>query len=109
MTLELDRHAIDAVVLDIEGTTTPMAFVYEVLFPFARRWLRPFLRDKRGTPLLREIVDGLREEWTREGSGRESPPPWHDDPATQSIAVAAYVEWLMDRDRKSPEIGRAHV
>ena len=81
-----------------------MTFVYEVLFPFARRWLRPFLRDKRGTPLLREITDGLRDEWMHEGSLRQSPPPWPDDPATQSIAVAAYVEWLMDRDRKSPAL-----
>ena len=28
--------AIQAIVLDIEGTTTPIAFVYDVLFPFAR-------------------------------------------------------------------------
>ena len=28
--------------LDIEGTTTPVAFVYEVLFPYARRHWRSF-------------------------------------------------------------------
>ena len=32
---------IRAVLLDIEGTTTPIAFVTEVLFPYARRRLRP--------------------------------------------------------------------
>ena len=29
-----------AILLDIEGTTTPIAFVHDVLFPFARRHLR---------------------------------------------------------------------
>ena len=27
---------IKGVLLDIEGTTTPISFVYDVLFPFAR-------------------------------------------------------------------------
>jgi enolase-phosphatase E1 len=34
---------IAAVLLDIEGTTTPMAFVHEVLFPFARTAMPDFL------------------------------------------------------------------
>ncbi|MDQ3181151.1 MAG: hypothetical protein M3Q33_11590 [Acidobacteriota bacterium] len=34
---------IKAIVLDIEGTTTPIDFVYQTLFPFARRQMREFL------------------------------------------------------------------
>lgn len=34
---------LKALVMDIEGTTTSIAFVYEVLFPFARRALPDFL------------------------------------------------------------------
>jgi enolase-phosphatase E1 len=37
------------ILLDIEGTTTPIAFVTETLFPYARAHLRAFLeRDGRG-------------------------------------------------------------
>ena len=34
--LSLSALNIHSLLLDIEGTTTPIAFVYEVLFPFAR-------------------------------------------------------------------------
>jgi len=37
--------AIRAVVTDIEGTTTPLAFVHEVLFPYARERLRQFVKE----------------------------------------------------------------
>lgn len=37
------RFAGRAILLDIEGTIAPISFVYDVLFPFARRELRPFL------------------------------------------------------------------
>ena len=30
---------VRALLLDIEGTTTPISFVYEILFPFARQRL----------------------------------------------------------------------
>ena len=33
------------ILLDIEGTTTPTAFVRDTLFPFARRHLRAFLES----------------------------------------------------------------
>lgn len=37
--------AIRAVVTDIEGTTTPLAFVHEVLFPYARARLARFVKE----------------------------------------------------------------
>lgn len=37
--------AIRAVVTDIEGTTTPLAFVHEVLFPYARARLARFVTE----------------------------------------------------------------
>jgi enolase-phosphatase E1 len=37
---------VKAVLLDIEGTTTPIAFVTGVLFPFARRHLRSYLAQR---------------------------------------------------------------
>ena len=37
-------EATKAILLDIEGTTTPISFVYETLFPFARSHAADHLR-----------------------------------------------------------------
>jgi enolase-phosphatase E1 len=38
---------VRGILLDIEGTTTPIAFVHEVLFSYARTHARDFLRDNQ--------------------------------------------------------------
>jgi enolase-phosphatase E1 len=102
LTVRFHRDAIGAVVLDIEGTTTPIAFVHDVLFPFARRLLREHLQERRRSPEAREVTRRLRGEWADDVAHGQAPPPWSDEPDAELSSVAAYVEWLMDRDRKSP-------
>ena len=63
VTLNLRARGLDAVVLDIEGTTTPLAFVHETLFPFARRALESFVREHLGRPELAGVVERLRADW----------------------------------------------
>ena len=41
----LQAAGIDVVLLDIEGTTTPIAFVHDVLFPYARARVRAYLEE----------------------------------------------------------------
>jgi enolase-phosphatase E1 len=83
------------VLLDIEGTTTPVAFVYDVLFPYARARVRDWLAARSSSdPVLREVVDGLRAEVEAEG-GRL------DDGDRELEAAVARVFALMDQDRKS--------
>ena len=102
MTFRLREHNIRAVVLDIEGTTTPITFVYEVLFPYARRWLSTYVRDHVDVPELRDAFRRLREEWEQDTARGDAPPAWKDDSRDQRIAsINAYAEWLMDRDRKA--------
>jgi enolase-phosphatase E1 len=116
---------VQAIVLDIEGTTTPIGFVYDVLFPFARRHLRAYLRDPGNEDALREPLQRLRDEWSDDvGALTGDGPPLaghyvpgdaapsaglHGRDANARDAsghdldeIQAYVEWLMDRDRKSP-------
>jgi len=50
-----------AVVLDIEGTTTPIAFVHQVLFPYARARLPGFLRDHAADPAVRAELEAVRQ------------------------------------------------
>lgn len=47
------------VLLDIEGTTTPVSFVYEVLFPFARSRMAAYLRDHPDDPDVRALPDDV--------------------------------------------------
>jgi enolase-phosphatase E1 len=76
-----------AVVLDVEGTTTPVDFVYGTLFPYARQRLRGFLKETWDTPATREDVAALRAE----GTLPESTPE----------ALGDFALRLMDADRKS--------
>jgi enolase-phosphatase E1 len=46
-----------AVLLDIEGTTTPIAFVHNVLFPYARARMAAFVAAHAGDALLAEIPE----------------------------------------------------
>ena len=102
MTVYVGRRAIDAIVLDIEGTTTPITFVSDVLFPFARRHLREYLQDQRDSHDVRAVILRLRQDWAEDLARGESPPHWADSADARASSIAAYVEWLMDRDRKSP-------
>ena len=87
-----------AILLDIEGTTTPIAFVYDVLFPYARAHAGEYLRDRPDD----DAIDLLKQEWAVD-TARGDAPAYTDDSID---ALAKYVEWLMDRDRKSPGLKR---
>jgi enolase-phosphatase E1 len=83
------------VLLDIEGTTTPVAFVYEVLFPFAWRRIAAYLGQHWNES---DVLD-IRARFALEHS-KEDPSPGFD---IRTLAGAAgYASWLMERDRKSP-------
>jgi enolase-phosphatase E1 len=101
----LTDRGVRAILLDIEGTTTSIAFVYEVLFPFARARLRRFLADGSGDDghAVREALTLLRAEWAADTAGRHAVPAWSDEIPE---SASAYLEWLMDRDVKSPALKR---
>lgn len=92
-----------AVVLDIEGTTTPVSFVYDALFPYARANLRRYLRENRASAPVREAVRLLRAEHADDDARGEAAPAWDEStPESELDSLTQYLEWLMDRDRKSP-------
>jgi enolase-phosphatase E1 len=85
-------ESVRAILLDIEGTTTPVAFVHNTLFPYARAGVRDFLEQNAADPDVQADIARLREEWAAESPQQRDLPPW---------SVVEYVYWLMDRDRKS--------
>ena len=103
MAINLRDRGISVVVLDIEGTTTPMSFVYEVLFPYARARLSAYLKAHIAEDELRDVLATLRVEWQEDARKNLDPPPW----ALADVPAAArYLEWLMEQDRKSPSLKR---
>jgi enolase-phosphatase E1 len=88
---------VRVLLLDIEGTTTPLEFVTGVLFPFARGHVRAFLQAHADDPAVGDDLARLRAEHADDQRRGLAPPPWSDT----ADAVTAYVHFLMDHDRKS--------
>lgn len=82
-----------AILLDIEGTTTPLSFVSEVLFPHAAKRLPDFLARRRRDPEVDAALRVLAAEHRREEEGGGAPPPFGDG--------VPYLRHLMAADRKS--------
>jgi enolase-phosphatase E1 len=95
--VSLTALGVRALVLDVEGTTTPVAFVYQVLFPFARERAGSFLERSCATPECRAALAQLRAERAAETAFDSG----HVDDSDPSSNLP-YIAWLMDRDRKSP-------
>lgn len=76
---------IRAIVTDIEGTTSSISFVHEVLFPYARRHIADFVRRNATQPEVRAQLDAVSTE-----AGR---------PLTDDEAIALLSDWI-DHDRK---------
>ncbi|BCX82445.1 enolase-phosphatase E1 [Methylomarinovum caldicuralii] len=80
---------IRAILTDIEGTTSSLSFVKDVLFPYARRRLADFVRAQRNAPEVRELLDEVRRIVGRDLSLDE---------------VIAQLEAWSDRDEKAPPL-----
>ena len=82
-----------AILLDIEGTTTPIEFVHEVLFPYARRKIAGYVATNFES--LSTELEQLAVEHEKDLGYTD-----HFDPASAK-SVAKYLAFLIDADRKS--------
>jgi enolase-phosphatase E1 len=89
---------VAGIVLDVEGTTSSVAFVYEVLFPYAREHLRPFLEQHWGDGDLAHARDQMARD-----AGVASFAQWCTTalPQEQQTFLHAEALCLMDRDAKA--------
>lgn len=82
-----------AILLDIEGTTTPIDFVHRTLFPFAKEHIGKYVAEHFDH--LRDEIIAVADEHAHD---REYTLPL--DP-TEPGSVTAYLEFQIDHDRKS--------
>lgn len=81
---------IRAIVTDIEGTTTDIRFVHQVLFPYARARLADFI-TRHGQDLeVLQALDALREEINQ--------------PQAEIVDLVDQLYVYMDKDEKSPAL-----
>lgn len=76
-----------AIVTDIEGTTTPLAFVHEVLFPYARERLAAFVKANGNVPEVASALAEARALGECEGADEEA-------------TIALLLSWMAE-DRKA--------
>ncbi|MEC5319624.1 acireductone synthase [Brenneria populi subsp. brevivirga] len=81
---------INAIVTDIEGTTSDIRFVHSVLFPYARARLTETVRQREQSEEIARALAALREELGR--------------PDADDAALIAALNRFMDEDRKSPAL-----
>jgi enolase-phosphatase E1 len=98
------KPKIKAVILDIEGTTTPITFVHDVLFPYVRVNLEKHLTDNWASSELVTDIDALRklsEELA--GDVFKAIPILSDNDENKNDlikSIVTFVNQLMDEDRK---------
>jgi enolase-phosphatase E1 len=82
---------IRCVLMDIEGTIISVAFVREVLFPYAKHRLAAFLREQQDEPALRQWAEACQDTVAQELGRR---PPFEELPGILG-------RWI-EEDRKHP-------
>ena len=87
MSTSVSNAGIRGVLLDIEGTTTPISFVHDVLFSYARSHVRDYLSRHLNEDGVRTDLQALHTEGGDFSDDIES--------------IVAHVNELIDSDRKS--------
>jgi len=81
------RTSFQTLLLDIEGTIAPVAYVTEVLFPYARRELAAFLAARWDEPAVQEVRQQIASDAGAAEFSRE--------------AIVPHLYELIDRDAKA--------
>ena len=100
---------VKVILLDIEGTTTSISFVKDVLFPFVKQGLTTFLADnwyeKECQACVKELME-LSASDEKEGTLKEHVPiPADLSSLSQELQIEVIVknvQWMMVINRYGP-------
>ena len=98
--------SVTHILLDIEGTTCPVSFVAEVLFPYASSSLERYLEEHQDEAEIKSLLEGVEMAWGKdvhpeaiallEEQGQDSP--------VKIKAFVQYLKQLIARDIKLTEL-----
>lgn len=97
-------EGVKALIVDIEGTTTPIGFVKETLFPYAEENVESFLTKRYDDEETQQDIKALQELAAKEkADGVEGAVEIPKEGSKEDIikAVVDNVKWQMDEDRKT--------
>jgi enolase-phosphatase E1 len=125
------KHSRDFqhLLLDIEGTTCPVSFVSEILFPYASAQLLPYLQRHRTNASIRSLLTEIHAAWQQDANPeaialaismdarpkqdarpiqdarpaqdeRPDQADWSDLPEFSPEKASAYLSLLIKQDRK---------
>ncbi|WP_329246469.1 acireductone synthase [Streptomyces sp. NBC_01478] len=81
------RYTVDAVVLDIEGTTSATGFVVDVLYPYSRSRFAALLAERAEDPAMSRAIAQVRE--------------LTGDPDADAVQIEKTLNAWLDEDRKA--------
>jgi len=92
---------IKVLLLDIEGTTTPVDFVDKTLFPYASRKVEVFLLEHFRDHETQLVLAELAAQHQRDEREGPRPPAWNQETDEARLrSTVAYVRWLIAKDSK---------
>jgi enolase-phosphatase E1 len=95
------QSQVRIILLDIEGTTTPVEFVYQTLFPYASNNMESFLRKYFREPEIVSLIQGLHTKHHADEQQGFQPSAWIDEPDESRLhSAVVYSQWLMAKDSK---------
>ncbi|SRR6266404_396045 len=93
--------SVRGILLDIEGTTTPIAFVHHVLFQYARSRIKEYVSEHCGFGEVLSDLARLRQEHAADVERNSHSPMLSENSDNEIDSIIAYLQWLIDRDSKS--------
>jgi enolase-phosphatase E1 len=108
LTPAIEESKVHIILLDIEGTTTPIDFIYQTLFPYASRKMESFICKHFKEPEVMSLIQQLYTQHQIDERQGLQPPTWIDKAAASAAddklqllhSVVAYSRWLISKDSK---------
>jgi enolase-phosphatase E1 len=66
-----ENSMIKVVLTDIEGTTTPISFVKDVLFPYSYEKIEEFVKNNLQNPQVQKIIEDVKKEINKSDASLE--------------------------------------
>jgi enolase-phosphatase E1 len=95
----LRRSGVSHLLLDIEGTTCPVSFVADTLFPYAAGRMASFLQEEQDNPVVQQLLKQASQAWQEDGDAKAAGLRQNG-----AASIGDYLQLLIREDRKLPAL-----